>query len=327
MWTTLLGSALDVIKTSPAPRYSVIVAVFNAESTIAAAIESVQAQTFSDFELILVDDGSTDATLSVLQSAAEGDRRIQVVSQTNAGTAAARNAGWARAEGELRVFLDADDMLCDNYLAAQDEFVAAYPGYDIYSCNVSLLLRDGEARPYSISRAHHRVMSLSAEDQIAESSIFLMSVITPEVWRITGGFRDLHSEDYDFWLRALLGGARHIHNPRTLAVYRRAAGSKSTQLVEAAKSLLWIQRDASTRADLTAGQRAALEAALQVSEARVVRRQLEEELLEGRVPPMARRQYMQGRAAYPSRFKYLLGLLVVLLSPGLYGAIKRRRFV
>ena len=90
------------------PRVSVIVPAYNAEQTIVETIRSVQSQTFSDFELIVIDDGSTDRTLERLETA--GDSRLRIFSYENAGAPSARNRGIARATGEYLAFIDADDL-------------------------------------------------------------------------------------------------------------------------------------------------------------------------------------------------------------------------
>lgn len=91
------------------PSVSVIVPVYNAENTLRACVDSVLAQTTSDFELILVDDGSQDTSGSICDAYAEQDVRIQVIHQKNAGVSAARNAGMDQARGEYLLFVDSDD--------------------------------------------------------------------------------------------------------------------------------------------------------------------------------------------------------------------------
>lgn len=90
---------------------SVIVPVYNGEKLLPRAVNSVLAQTFSDFELILVNDGSVDGTAQMCDSYAAGDERVKVLHQNNGGVSAARNAGMEAARGKLLAFLDADDYL------------------------------------------------------------------------------------------------------------------------------------------------------------------------------------------------------------------------
>ena len=99
------------------PKVSVIMPVYKTEATVAAAIESVLAQTLTDFELIAVDDGSPDKAGEVLAAYAAKDPRVSVYSQENRGLSGARNAGLDRAAGEYVTFLDSDDVLPRHALA------------------------------------------------------------------------------------------------------------------------------------------------------------------------------------------------------------------
>lgn len=111
------------------PLVSVITPAYNAEKHIADAIASVRAQTLEDWELIIIDDGSTDDTASIVNSV--GDSRIQLIQQKNAGVSSARNAGLEVAKGKYLTFLDADDCLPTDALAARARFLAENPDVDI----------------------------------------------------------------------------------------------------------------------------------------------------------------------------------------------------
>lgn len=93
------------------PYYSVIIPVYNVENNIKKCIESVLSQSFSDFELILVDDGSSDASGRICEKYAEKDERVIVIHQKNQGVSAARNRGLEEATGEYVVFIDGDDFV------------------------------------------------------------------------------------------------------------------------------------------------------------------------------------------------------------------------
>ena len=98
------------------PKITVIVPVYNAEKTIKRAVNSITGQSFSDFELILVDDGSKDASGRLCDMLAKEDARIKVIHKQNAGVSAARNDGMKAASGEYIQFVDSDDYLPDNFL-------------------------------------------------------------------------------------------------------------------------------------------------------------------------------------------------------------------
>lgn len=90
---------------------SIIVPIYNAEQYVAACVQTVLAQTFTNFELLLIDDGSTDASLSIVKKLAEKDSRISVYTQENKGVSAARNRGLLNAKGKYITFVDADDTI------------------------------------------------------------------------------------------------------------------------------------------------------------------------------------------------------------------------
>lgn len=96
---------------------SVIIPVYNAHATLVGCLDSVLSQTFADFELICVDDGSTDGSTETLADYASKDSRVRVVTQSNQGLAGARNSGYDVAQGEFVIFLDADDDFEPTYLA------------------------------------------------------------------------------------------------------------------------------------------------------------------------------------------------------------------
>ncbi len=99
------------------PFISVIIPAYNAEKTIKETIESVLKQTFTDFELIIINDGSTDATLEIINSIY--DTRIKVFSYSNSGLQKSRNRGIEKAQGEYMSFIDADDLWTDDKLELQ----------------------------------------------------------------------------------------------------------------------------------------------------------------------------------------------------------------
>lgn len=95
---------------------SVIIPVYNGEPYITSALDTLKKQTFQDFEVIFIDDGSTDNSLSILQNAAQINSNISVIHQENQGVSAARNAGIAAASGRFIAFFDVDDLLHPQYL-------------------------------------------------------------------------------------------------------------------------------------------------------------------------------------------------------------------
>src|SRR5215510_618603 len=107
------------------PPVSVIMPTFNRADTIKRAIRSVQAQTFTDWELIVVDDGSTDNTVALIEGC---DPRLKLIRQENQGTAGARNAGLHASAGSYIAFLDSDDEWLPHHLELCVGFLEALPG-------------------------------------------------------------------------------------------------------------------------------------------------------------------------------------------------------
>ena len=112
---------------------SVIIPLYNKQSSISKTIESVLSQSFQDFEVVIVDDGSVDASVSIVESI--NDSRIRLIKQENGGPSKARNTGVKNAKGDWLVLLDADDELLPDALENFDSLLSKYPGVDIIDCN------------------------------------------------------------------------------------------------------------------------------------------------------------------------------------------------
>jgi len=122
---------------------SIVLPTHNRAAYLKKAIESVCAQTFSDWELLVVDDGSNDETISVVEGIARKDRRIQLLSQVNAGAAAARNHGLSRARGEYVAFLDDDDEWTPEKLQIQTEYMESHPEIGMSYTRFKVMRTDG----------------------------------------------------------------------------------------------------------------------------------------------------------------------------------------
>jgi glycosyltransferase involved in cell wall biosynthesis len=129
------------------PAISIVMPCFNAAAHLPASVGSVLAQTFSGWELIAVDDGSSDATLDWLQ--AQTDERIRPIAQANQGVSAARNAGLAAARGHYVAFLDADDTWADNFLDRMQAALQRHPDAVLAYCGwQNLGLPGGRGEPF-----------------------------------------------------------------------------------------------------------------------------------------------------------------------------------
>jgi glycosyltransferase involved in cell wall biosynthesis len=188
--------------TTRPPLVSVVIPTYNRWPMIAEAVESVLAQTFNAFELIVVDDGSTDNTTHLLRSC---DSRLRIFSQPRAGVAAARNAGVARSRGKYIAFLDSDDLWSPAKLASQADFMERNSGVHICQTEEIWIRRGVRVNP----RSRHRkptgdIFRRSLELCLVSPSAVMM---TKELFYWAGGFDESFPvcEDYDLWLRIAVG--------------------------------------------------------------------------------------------------------------------------
>ena len=115
---------------------SIVIPLYNKEQYIGACLNSVLSQTYKDFELIVVNDGSSDNSVDIVNMIR--DERVQLLSKNNGGPASARNLGVKEAKGEWVVFLDADDIFLPFALEYFIELISKHPGYSYYCCNYML---------------------------------------------------------------------------------------------------------------------------------------------------------------------------------------------
>lgn len=223
------------------PAVSVIMPAFNVEPYIADAINSVLSQTFGDFELLVVDDGSTDGTAAIARRFAEADSRIRVIHQENCGLAAARNTALQHARGGALALLDSDDLWMPGFLQAQMAVLDARPGVDIVTGNARTLgsYENGlPARPWPDPRPSPDLWTILGD----ELSVFIMSVFRRRVYDTIGGFDEMlrTNEDFDFWLRAALAGFTFARNDEPLGFYRRRDDSLSASEVRMLRGALRV---------------------------------------------------------------------------------------
>ena len=208
------------------PRVSVVVAAFNAEHTLAETLASVAAQTFRDFELIAVDDGSSDATAQVLEDAATRWSWLRWERQENSGVAGARMRGIELARGEWIAFLDADDLWLPHKLAAQLAMVDRDPELSLVYSDVRYFSRHGEAKQTMFEQRAHATGDVLRDLFMNNFVLTSATLVKKSVLLDAGGFDPAHhvNEDVDLWLRV----AEH-HKfgcvEEVLVRYRRATGT------------------------------------------------------------------------------------------------------
>jgi glycosyltransferase involved in cell wall biosynthesis len=223
------------------PAVSVVMPAYNVSRYLGDAIESVMRQTFTDWELLIVDDGSTDNTLEIARHYAGRDPRIAVTHQANGGISAARNTALAHAQGLLIAILDSDDTWLPGFLETQVRILDQHPEIDIVTGNAWLRgsRRDGQlARPHPDKRPAPDLLNLIAD----EECVFIMSVFRRRVYDTLGGFDVTmrSNEDYDYWLRAADAGFRFHRNDEPLGHYSRRDDSLSASEVRMLHGILRV---------------------------------------------------------------------------------------
>lgn len=214
------------------PRVTVFMPVYNRETYVAAAIESVLAQTFGDFELLILDDGSTDRTPEIL--AGFGDPRIRLVrNESNQGIPAARNRGLELARGEFLAMLDSDDLAHRKRLAKQVDFLAA---------NLDHVLVGSWARKIDAEGKRKKVLRRPLTwERIRARLLFMGTLRTPSVlgrldvlrrYRFSADFPVC--SDTDYWRHIVLEH-RCANLPEPLICYRKHDGGITGANVELAR--------------------------------------------------------------------------------------------
>ena len=230
--------------------------VYQGREYLAAAIESVLAQTFERFELLVVDDGSTDGSAAIALSYVERDSRVHYRKQENAGQGAARNAGIGAACGGAVAFLDQDDLWLPDKLARQlpllDDTNVVYS--DTY------ILRDGGSSREERFSDHLEGWSVPAtlESLIVGNTISVLTALLSRRLALEhGGFTSDPAlqgvDDYDLWLRLAAAGVTFSYVPEPLAVYRVHSAAMSTDQVRMASARLALFEKLAAR---TRGRRA-----------------------------------------------------------------------
>ena len=188
-------------------KVSVIIPTFNCDRYIAQAIDSVFAQTYRDYEIVVINDGSTDNTRQVLQPYLN---KIQYIYQDNQGVSAARNRGIEAATGELVAFLDADDLFLPDKLAAQVAVFDEFPELGIVHSGWRRVNQEGNA--IKDEEPWHKIPKLDLEAWLRWKPIGTMGTLMfRRPWLLeVGGFQPGlgHAEDVDLLLRLALRGCQ-----------------------------------------------------------------------------------------------------------------------
>ena len=200
---------------------SVVIPLYNKAGQVGRTLKSVLAQTFQEFEVVVVDDGSTDGSVEEVRSV--HDDRIRIIVQQNAGVAAARNRGIAEARYDFVAFLDADDEWKPAYLETQYNLVKKYGDCDMFACNYEFRNAAGKVTPTILHK-----LSFDGNDGILDNYFVVASCSHPPLWTSAVMVRKFpvgikSGEDLLTWARLVING-KVAFSKQVGAVYDLGAG-------------------------------------------------------------------------------------------------------
>jgi glycosyltransferase involved in cell wall biosynthesis len=205
------------------PLISVIIPCFNLGQFLGDALDSILVQTFNDFEVIIVNDGSDDpATVRMLQTL--NRPKTRVVHMVNGGVASARNRGIGEAAGRYILPLDADDRIAPTYLEQAIAVLDAQSEVGIVYCRAELF---GEAS------GEWLLPKFSLPHQLLDNLIFSAAIFRRKQWELVGGYSERMRtgwEDWDFWLRLTALGVKVVQLDEPLFFYRIRRGSRDRSI-------------------------------------------------------------------------------------------------
>jgi glycosyltransferase involved in cell wall biosynthesis len=274
------------------------------------AVESVQAQSFENWELVVVDDGSTDDTPSVIRPFL-ADRRIRYVRSDRLGQSRAKNLGIGLSRGEFVAFLDADDAWLPTKLERQIAAFDAEPDVGVVHCLRSLIDANGTAVPRTANPAATRLDSTSQMDAfyVRNPICFSSCVVRRSIFDLVGGFDPLLdlAIDYDLWLRVARVTSFHCV-PEDLVLYRTGHGNLSKKLADRVATAFSIMHRAERRGGVSRSAAAEGKATTSRTLGYVVR---------GAEPGESIRWYLRALAIPHRRLETWKGLTAAILKWGL----------
>jgi GT2 family glycosyltransferase len=266
------------------PRVSVVTPAYNAGPFLGDCVSSVLAQTVTDLEMLVIDDGSTDETAAIADACRTRDARVRVFHQENRGVSAARNVGLAHARGEFIAFVDADDVWAPTFLADQLAILERRPDVAVVTGN-ALNRGGGTLAGHAVRSWPAVVRDIEMFDMIVhDDAIFIMSVFRREIPERIGGFDEAlhHNEDYHFWLRAAAAGFKFVANPAPLGWYRRHSGSASSDEAAMLRGIVHVLRECRALCDASrARETAAIDRQIARFEQEYVKSRAKRAILDG----------------------------------------------
>lgn len=218
------------------PLFSIIIPCWNAAGTLAETLASVERQSFRDFEVLVLDDGSTDETARIAGEFAARDNRFRVLTLEQGGPSRARNMGaFGYAKGQVLAFLDADDIWVEHKLLRMAELFCRRGAAQAVFARIGFFRdRDESSRPVVRTQSTVPARPLSPIDLLRENAVCTMSniVVRADAFRASGGFDTSlrYGEDVEWMVRLLATGARIQGLDELLVFYRTSDAGLSANL-------------------------------------------------------------------------------------------------
>jgi GT2 family glycosyltransferase len=214
---------------SDTPLISVCMPVYNAEQFVTEAVESILAQTYRNFEFIIIDDGSTDRSMAILERYAAQDARIRLSTRPNAGLVVRLNEMVAESRSDVIAQMHADDIAMPERLARQFDFLNAHPEVAAVGCRVMTIDSDGDPIAEFCTVQTHEEIDRPHLEAVGGVICHPAATIRADAIRAVGGYRAERwpAEDTDLWLRLAEIG-RLANLPEILLKYRQHLKSTSS---------------------------------------------------------------------------------------------------
>ena len=222
------------------PKISVVLPVYNAEAYVGKAIESILHQTYADFELIIINDGSTDQSLEIVQSYT--DSRIKIVSRENKGLISSLNEGFALARGKYVARMDADDIALPQRFEKQVALLDVMPSVALCGTWVDVIDAQGVVKG---DYAYPPIDTKAIRTYTLRHNPFIHPTVMlrKNVFEKVGGYRSVfkHVEDYELWTRIVF--AYDVANIPEKLLHYRVSGESITRKNQIAMRLrgMWVR--------------------------------------------------------------------------------------
>lgn len=218
------------VKKKMSPLFSVVIPLYNKADTIERTLRSVQAQKCRDFELIVVNDGSTDNSLEVVRNLAN-EIPLLIIDKSNGGVSSARNAGASASKGRFIALLDGDDVWFPEHLERLEKAIHKYPEVKFFGSGYQRI--SGEWIYFTIPWGGYKICDVFSCFKWGQPINSSTVVIDKDVWNIVGGFDERFSfyEDYEFFFR--------VGRVTKCCVVQKVSASYMTDAIEQATKKRW----------------------------------------------------------------------------------------